>query len=156
MNTMFFFNVFNVFIILLFYYFYNYRYFLNVQITARELQSQKEFNFVYNSLLQCDDKLSLSLSLSLSSPKPINSGVPQGSVVSPTHFLLFMNDLLSVTNCPIHAYADDSTLHFLTSFDRRPTLQDLQDSRLEAAERSTSDLAIISDLGGRNLVFFNA
>ncbi len=55
-----------------------------------------------------------------SSPKPINSGVPQGSVLSPTPFLLFINDL-SITNCPIHLYADDSTLHFSTSFERRPT-----------------------------------
>ncbi len=69
-----------------------------------------------------------------SSPKP--------SVLSPTLFPLFISDLLSVTNFPIHSYADDSTLHFSTSFDRRPTLQDLQDSRLEAAERLTSDLPI--------------
>ncbi len=70
-----------------------------------------------------------------SSPKPINSGVPQGSVLSVTLFLFSINDLLSVTYCPIHSYADDSTLHFSTSFDIRPTLQDLPDSRLEAAER---------------------
>ncbi len=91
-----------------------------------------------------------------SSLKLINSGVPQGSVLSPTLFLLFINALLSINNCSIHSYAADSTLHFSTSFDRRPTLQELQDSRPEAAEHLTSDLALISDWGRRNLVSFNA
>ncbi len=90
-----------------------------------------------------------------SSPKSNNSGFPQGSFLLPTLFLLFIS-YLSVTNCPIHSYADDSTLHFLTSYDIRPTLQDLQDSRQEAAERLTSDLALISDWGRMNLVSFNA
>ncbi len=38
-----------------------------------------------------------------SSPKPINSGVPQGFVLSSILFLLFINDLLSITNCHIHS-----------------------------------------------------
>ncbi len=41
-----------------------------------------------------------------SSPKPINSSVPQGSVLLPTLFLLFINELLSVTKCPIHSHAE--------------------------------------------------
>jgi len=91
-----------------------------------------------------------------STPKTINSGVPQGSVLSPTLFLLFINDLLSLTNCSINSYADDSTLHYSTTFDKRPSQLQLLNSRRDAAECLTSDLTIISDWGRRNLVSFNA
>ena len=61
-----------------------------------------------------------------------------------------------MTNCPIHSYADDTTLHYSTSFDRRPSQQVLEASRNDAAERLTSDLSKISDWGRENLVSFNA
>ena len=81
-----------------------------------------------------------------SSPTFINSGVPRGSVLSPTLFLLFINDPLNQTFCPIHSYADDTTLHFSMSFQRRPTLQEVHSS-----ECLTSDLSEISDCGKANL-----
>ena len=91
-----------------------------------------------------------------SSFKSINSGVPQGSVLSPTLFLLFINDLLSVTSSPIHSYADDSTLHYSFHFERRPSQQQLIEARRVALEQLTSDLSRISNWGRENMVVFNA
>src|SRR6201990_918037 len=91
-----------------------------------------------------------------SSYKSINSGVPQGSFLSPTLFLIFINDLLSITSSPIHSYADDSTLHYPFQFVRRPSQQQLIDSRRMALEQLTSDLSRISNWGRENMVVFNA
>ena len=88
--------------------------------------------------------------------KSINSGVPQGSVLSPTLFLIFINDLLSVTSSPIHSYADDSTLHYSFHFERRPSQLQLAIAREAALERLASDLSRISNWGRENMVVFNA
>jgi len=83
----------------------------------------------------------------------INAGVPQGSVLSATLFLLHINDLLMPG---IIGYADDSTVverYVSTARARKNEIQELRDEMLQ---RLNLTLKAVSDWGDANLVKFNA
>ena len=81
---------------------------------------------------------------------PVNAGVPQGSIFSPTLFLLYINDLPDDVICDIAIYADDTSLY--SKCDRASDLW----QQLELASELESDLRDMVDWDKKWLADFNA
>ena len=81
---------------------------------------------------------------------PVNAGVPQGSILGLTLFLLCINDLPDDVICNIDVYADDTTLY--SKCDQASDLW----QQLELASELESDLRDTVDWGRKWLVDFNA
>ncbi|CAK1584849.1 unnamed protein product [Parnassius mnemosyne] len=85
--------------------------------------------------------------------KPINAGVPQGCVLSPTLFLLHINDMLLTGS--IHCYADDSTGDALYTGRANISRENVAEYRDKLVSEVESLLNKVSDWGRLNLVQFN-
>ena len=80
---------------------------------------------------------------------PVNAGVPQGSILGPTLFLLYINDLPDDVICNIAIFADNTTLY--SKCDQASDLW----QQLELASELESDLRDTLDWCRKWLVDFN-
>ena len=66
---------------------------------------------VYNQIHQMEKTVQAVLDGKSSQEYPVNAGVSQGSILGPTLFWLYTNDLLGDVICDIAIYADDAILY---------------------------------------------
>ena len=92
----------------------------------------------------------------LSDTFTINAGVPQGAILSPPFFLLYINDLLEKTKHPIYSFADDSTVASSFSTDAKTTAAQTHLRRQDDVLQINKDLEGILAWSDSNQVEYNA
>ena len=95
-------------------------------------------------------QLGVGLDVKFSQEYPVHAGVHQGSILGPTLFSLYINDLPDDAICNIFIYADDTTL-----YSKSDQASDLW-PQLELTSALKSDLQDTVDWGRKWVVDFSA
>lgn len=90
-----------------------------------------------------DRKQRVVLPGSASSWAPLKAGVPQGSILGPILFLIYINDIVDDIHSSIRLFADDTSLYIIV------------DNPVHAADELNADLAKIHSWATKWLVSFN-
>ena len=90
----------------------------------------------------------------MSDTKPVVCGVPQGSVLGPLLFLLYINDMRDVCSCNLYLFADDAAL--LISHKDKNTLQSRLGEELTKISSWLCDNRLSLHLGKTESILFGS
>ncbi|CAK1599533.1 unnamed protein product [Parnassius mnemosyne] len=107
-----------------------------------------------NWIFLADRSIKVVVDSACSDYKSINAGIPQDCMLSPTLFLLHINDMLLTGN--IHCYADDSTGDALYTSRANISRENVAEYWDKLVSEVESLLNKVSDWGRLNLVQFNS
>ena len=85
---------------------------------------------------------------------PISCGVPQGSILGPQLFLIYINDMSISVNCKVSLYADDSALLF--SHKNVTTINEHLSNALSSCKRWLVDNKLSLHLGKTECLLFGS
>ena len=87
-------------------------------------------------------------------PREVTCGVPQGSILGPLLFLVYVNDMVSAVNCKLLLYADDSAL--MVSHRDVEVIQERLGLELEAVNDWLIDNKLSLHLGKTESILFGS
>ena len=90
-----------------------------------------------------------------SEPLNVTSGVPQGSVLGPILFLIFINDLPLGVISPVSLFADDSKVYSMIISKKNSLIRKKSDNNFKGNEVLQNDLNSIRDWASRWKMEFN-
>ena len=102
----------------------------------------------------CERQQSVEINETISKPMTVTCGVPQGSIMGPLLFLIYINDISTAVRCKLLLYADDSAL--LVSGKNTQLIQKSLSSELEAAREWLVNNKLSLHLGKTESILFGS